>query len=52
MTLEVTKDSIDPGIITRDAEPVAPPKTIREGVRIQMVADPDGNWVEFRQATA
>jgi catechol 2,3-dioxygenase-like lactoylglutathione lyase family enzyme len=33
-------------------EPVVPPTTIREGVRILMAADPDGNWVEFLQVTA
>jgi len=26
------------------------PREIRPGVRIAMVEDPDGNWVEFLQA--
>jgi len=28
-----------------------PPTDIRPGVRISIVTDPDGNWVEFLQAT-
>jgi predicted enzyme related to lactoylglutathione lyase len=28
---------------------VWPEREIRPGVRIAMVADPDGNWVEFLQ---
>ena len=28
-----------------------PPREIRPGVSIAMVEDPDGNWVEFLQAT-
>lgn len=31
----------------RGVEVVVPIKTIRPGVTIAMVADPDGNWVEF-----
>jgi predicted enzyme related to lactoylglutathione lyase len=30
----------------------APPNDIRPGVRITMIEDPDGNWVELLQATA
>lgn len=29
---------------------VVPPRVIRPGVRISIVADPDGNWVEFLEA--
>jgi len=29
--------------------PIWPEREIRPGVRIAMVADPDGNWVEFLQ---
>lgn len=31
----------------RGADVVVPVKTIRPGVTIAMVTDPDGNWVEF-----
>jgi catechol 2,3-dioxygenase-like lactoylglutathione lyase family enzyme len=30
---------------------VIPPREIRPGIRIAMVCDPDGNWVEFLQAS-
>ena len=30
---------------------IVPATTIREGTRIGMVADPDGNWVEFVEST-
>ena len=43
---------LDARLEAAGVEPVVPPTTIREGVRILMAADPDGNWVEFLQVTA
>ena len=34
----------------RRNEVVVPPREIRSGVRISIVEDPDGNWVEFLAA--
>ena len=34
-----------------DVNVVVPASEIRPGIRIGMVEDPDGNWVEFVEAT-
>ena len=61
MGVELTKDSVDMGIVVRDAEAAAAqaeeagrkivvaPREIRPGIKISMIEDPDGNWVELLQ---
>lgn len=47
-TLHVTNlDALVEELQAANVEVVVPVKTIREGVTIAIVADPDGNWVEL-----
>ena len=52
-TMTVTDlDALVESLKAAEASVIIPSTEIRPGIRIAMVADPDGNWVEFLEEAA